>query len=362
MQNKDAEKRWSEYVKRELEVLVPLLDDLGFKLEEHQPHIIGERFITSASTMGGGRKLILIGTQSANGRKVVIKATRERSGKRELKKERESRDILRDINFAYDSFLSPKEILYTDKRGFSICVNEFVEQESTFLERPMKDQFSIALNAFKIQEGAHSTTYKHEKLIRRTFERFDSKKYVNNFELFRSNVAELSKILSEGLELLKAGSETIDQYSGFLTHVDFVPHNFRVRDGKIYLLDHSSIRFGNKYEGWARFLNFMALYNPELEKALTDYVHNNRTPEEHLSLKLMRVYRLGDLIYYYSRTLREVTGDLHKLNKARISFWAKVLKAVLQDDYISKKNIDDYKKIRDSLRSEEEKKRQIGLH
>ena len=205
-------------------------------------------------------------------------------------------------------------------------------------------------------------------MIKKTFESFSSKEYVNNFELFKIKLSEsikdeeVSEVLNKGFDLLKQNTETIDQYSSFLTHVDFVPHNFRVKGGKLYLLDHSSIRFGNKYEGWARFLNFMALYNPPLEKALTDYVHNNRTTEEHLSLKLMRIYRLGEIIYYYSRTLRKVVDDLHSLNLERIHFWSKILKAVLDDVYVSKDIIDNYKKTRDGLRSEEEKKRQIGLH
>ena len=48
----------------------------------------------------------------------------------------------------------------------------------------------------------------------------------------------------------------------------------------MYLLDHSSLRFGNKYEGWARFRNFTTFYNRPLEEALLLYMRNNRAEEK----------------------------------------------------------------------------------
>ena len=138
--------------------------------------------------------------------------------------------------------------------------------------------------------------------------------------------------------------EIIEQYSGFLTHTDFVPHNIRVVGENIYLLDHSSIRFGNKYEGWARFCNFMALYNPPLEKALVKYVADNRTEEESISLRLMRIYRLGEIIWYYTSALDKSYGNLFALNKKRVELWSKMLENLLSENSLPESFIEDYKK------------------
>ncbi len=162
--------------------------------------------------------------------------------------------------------------------------------------------------------------------------------------------------------VLRENEEVIEQYTGFLTHTDFVPHNIRIHNGQMYLLDHSSLTFGNKYEGWARFLNFMTLYNPPLTGLLTEYVKNNRTSEESVSLRMMRIYRLGEIIWYYIRTLEKSEGDLRTLNEARITFWSTVLTHILDNTPVPESVILDYKNTRDSLRSEEEKKRQQGLH
>jgi hypothetical protein len=106
----------------------------------------------------------------------------------------------------------------------------------------------------------------------------------------------------------------------------------------------------------------MTLYNPVLEKALVDYVKNNRAPEELESLQLMRTYRLGELIWYYVRATGQSTDALHDLNTVRVSFWSEVLRAHLNGATIATDVRERYKKVRDLLRSDEEKKRQVGLH
>jgi len=141
-----------------------------------------------------------------------------------------------------------------------------------------------------------------------------------------------------------------------------VPHNLRVNNGNIYLLDHSSIRFGSKHEAWARFINFMCLYNPELAKYLLFYIEKNRPASESLSLQAMRLFRLSEIIWHYANTLERADTDLKHLNMERISFWSQVLGAVLDNRELDEKVILDYKKMRDSLRSVEEKKRQEKLH
>ncbi len=364
----NTQEAWKEQASRELAELVPILRELGFELEAEQPHLLGERYLMQAVTTVSGRKLILLGKRKSDGKRVVIKATKADTGKWELMHERLCREVLGKIRFAYNTFLSPEEILFkTDVQGYTISIQAFIEQESPFTARPLKEQFALALKAFKAQEGAHATTYGHERLIEKTFGP-RKEDYLNEFSLFKKLIldeptnTDLNSLLTEAETFLQANTEIIEQYGGFLTHTDFVPHNIRVQNGEIYLLDHSSLRFGNKYEGWARFTNFMALYNPELERALVEYVRLNRAPEELLSLKLMRVYRLGEIISYYTATIPRSSDNLLELNKARMRFWSEVLRAVLDDRQIDAETLSKYRETRDRLRSEEEKIRQKDLH
>ena len=185
---------------------------------------------------------------------------------------------------------------------------------------------------------------------------------IGEINLILEGGEKLKDVLGRAHEFIINNLETIDIYSNFLTHWDFVPHNFRVRNHEIYLLDHAALRFGNKYESWARFINFMTLYNEKLEQALLDYVKDNRGKSEYLALRLMRVFRLVEIIWYYASTLANAVGDLHTLNQQRIIFWTKVLESVLADQPVSRNIVEEYKRIRDSLRSPEEKERQKKLH
>ncbi len=368
MQHPNAQQEWEQYRERELRMVAPLLETLGFELEAEQPHTGGERYLMQAVTTASGKKLILLGRRKNDGLRVVIKITNDPDGMHELEHEQECRLILQKINFAYRVFLAPRELLFTKRNGWLIAVQTFIEQESTFLARPLREQFALALRAFKAQEGAHATTYGHERLIKSTFGTMHADDYLKNFEMFRINISHHAPqivsdvLLGETARFLTENRMVIEQYSGFLTHTDFVPHNIRVKDGEIYLLDHSSLRFGNKYEGWARFVNFMTLYNPPLADALVEYVHSNRPPEELLALKLMRVYRLGEIIWYYVSTLDKCGEDLCALNTERAKFWTRILTAVLHDERISPEALEQYRTRRDALRSEDEKIRQRNLH
>ncbi len=365
MHSNDEQSDWSEYREHELARLVPTLKDLGYSLEGHQPHVGGERYLTRP--IASGRKLLLL-AHEASGNRVVIKASSEAAGIAELEHERRCRTVLEQIRFSYETFLSPREILFVRRGGLAIAVTEFIEQERSFLERPVEEQFALALKAFKAQEGAHATTYAHARTIRSTFGEMRSTDYVRQLKHYGKELqslrpdAALHALVARVVAYVEAHQETLEQYCGFLTHWDFVPQNVRVSEGKLYLLDHSSLRFGNKYEGWARFINFMELYNPPLAKVLIRYVGDNRAPEELVSLKLMRVYRLAELIRYYAGWLPRTQGDLHKLARARIAFWSEVSHCVLGDAEIPAATIESYKKTRDALRSEEEKRRQVGLH
>lgn len=364
----NAAQTWRAYCAQELALLTPILTKLGIVLEDSQPHIAGERYLMHAVTTTSGKKLILLGRMEESGMRVVIKATRDTAGKRELTHERDCRAFLAKIRFAYDTFFSPEEILFLEREGFLVSVQAYIAQSTTFLERPVREQFMLALNAFKAQESAHATTYEHARSIRKIFGSMNAAEYEGAFKQFRECVRSaaetkhLEPLLERASKSLTGNTRVIEQYTGFLTHTDFVPHNFRVVGSNIYLLDHSSLRFGNKYEGWARFLNFMALYNRELEVALSTYVQVNRAPEEYQALQQMRIYRLGEILCYYVRTLPQSEGDLRALNIERIKFWSSLLEAILNGTSLPESCIEAYKKVRDSLRSTEEKVRQQGLH
>lgn len=358
MPDKNEQQVWREYCRRERAGLSPILKKLGVELEERQPHIGGERYLTKP--LVGGRKLVLVGRMSS-GMRVVVKASSEQGGIREIEHERMCREVLERISFAYQTLLSPKELLFVRRGPYAVLVTEFVEQERPFIERPVEEQFSLALKAFKAQEGAHAATYEHARIITKTFGEMRAADYIDNIKRYAAEAKPYAE-LGKAVNFLSDNAETIEQYGGFLTHWDFTPQNIRVKDGHIYLLDHSALHFGNKYEGWARFSNFMELYNPPLAQALLQYVRDNRAPEETLSLKLMRVYRLAELIRYYCGWLPRTEGALHELALARVALWSEVLKAVLNNRTVPPERIEVYKKTRDSLRSEEEKQRQVGLH
>ncbi len=364
----DPKISWETYCTSELALLTPILNANGFKLYDSQPHLKGERYLMNAVTTTSGKKLILLGHDST-GTNVVIKATRDRAGIKELKHERICRQVLEEIDFAGEVFHTPEEIAFLEENGFVISAQCFIEQTQSFLERPIDEQFALALTAFKAQESAHATTFKHQHLIRNTYGMRDSRTYLHSFRTFSKNIAkalpeeaEIHALLKSGEEMLMNHQLIIEQYTGFLTHTDFVPHNIRIKGDTIFLLDHSSLTFGNKYEGWARFINFMTLYNPPLQRALEQYVRENRTMEESIALRMMRIYRLGEIMWYYARTLELSTDNLHALNTARVYFWTQVLSYVLREEEVPIAVIGAYKNLRDSLRSEDERNRQKGLH
>ncbi len=366
-----SKKEWDIYCAQTLAKISPILKNLGYTLDNKQPAISGERFLTRPIT--SGRKLVLVGRNISDETKVIIKVSDEKLGTEEIEHERICRNVLDHIQFAHQTLLSPKEILFIKKHGFTILITEFIEQERTFVSRELSEQFAFALKAFKAQESAHATTNKHRSLVTKTFGEMTAKDYLDKagdyvedvLKLTSSddgNYENLEEVLREVISVMHENKERIEQYCGFLTHWDFTPQNFRIQNGKLFLLDHSSLRFGNKYEGWARFINFMVLYNPPLERALIKYVRDNRTLEESESLKLMRLFRLVELIRYYASWLSQTTGDLHELAKVRIVFWTSVLRATLNEKEVSSEMIDKYKLTRDKLRTEEELRRQENLH
>lgn len=361
--SKDYQKQWEEFRDQELVKVSFLLGQLGFSLADKQVHIGGERYLT------GARKLVLIGRRNSDNKKVVIKVSSDPALMAEIEDERKSRNILKKINFAYHVFNFPKEIAYAKKQGYLIFITEFIEQSSTFLERSLQDQFFIALKALEAQEAIHATTYEHSNVIRDVFGIWTANDYIQQMMTYILEIdrvldkdEKVNNILNSAHKIFANNLELLDTYSNFLTHWDFVPHNFRAANHDIYLLDHSALRFGNKYEGWARFINFMTLHNPVLESLLLQYIEDNRDQSELECLRLMRIFRLAELIWYYASTLENAVGNLHVLNKKRIYFWIEVLDSVVNRRTMDNQIIEEYKRIRDSLRSDEEKERQKKLH
>lgn len=364
----NTETSWIEYLKSEIPKISNILSQHKITPQEDQPHIKGERFLMQALTTKGGQKIILLGIETKTQKSVVIKAANDRAGRQELRHERECRTALKNVNFSYETFHEPPEILFLENDDYTIFVTEFIEQSSSFLNRSLEEQFLFALKALKAQERTRATTAGHLAQIQKVFGSRNSEDYLVMFEIFCStyqskfNNQNIIPILAEALETINKNKDRIEQYGNFLTHTDFVPHNFRIAGETLYLLDFSSLRFGNKHEGWARFLNFMTLYNPDLETLLLSYMKNNRSKEELESLHLMRLFRLGEIIAYYCNTLDKSSGNLLTLNHIRVGFWSEVLKAELQNTKVAREIVETYKATRDQLRSESEKERQVELH
>ncbi len=354
---------WEEYRDRQLAMVVPMLADEGFVLNDEQPHIAGERAILS------GPKLVLLGTRRSDDLRVVIKVTSDTEAARELSRERACRDLLHTMRFAYRTFHSPPEIMFGRHDAHTFLITALIPHDTPFIERPLEEQFFLALRAFEAQEGSQATTAEHLHEVRNAFELFDAARYVRSAERYADDVAALAPEHPRSAAAVRAAAAALaddaallDRYGNFLTHWDLVPHNMRVHGNSIYLLDHTALRFGNKYEGWARFMNFMTLYHPALEEALDTYVRANRSEEEHRTLDRMRLYRLAELVWFYAARRATTDGDLRTLTNARIDLWGQVLAHRLAGEPVSEKLLSTYRRTRDTLRGEEEKRRQKDLH
>ncbi len=348
----------------ELSDITRIVGALGYTLAPDQPHISGERFLMQAITTVGGQKYILNATDTT-GRQVIIKATKHLAGQQEIEHERTCRQQINNLAFAYNVFAVPEELLHTKREGYLIRVQAYIPQERPFHERPLLEQFDYALEAFIAQEHSRATTGKHVKQIEHTFGIATPATYLTLCQGFlteHTGDTIARELITRAYQELERGQIRLTQYGHFLTHTDFVPHNFRIHNGKLYLLDFSAIRFGNKHESWARFLNFMTLHNPALEAAFITYFKDNRATEEQESLHLMRLFRLTEIMTYYRKTLPRSSGNLKTLNEARVVFWGEVLSAMLAHEPLGEAVRTKYQTTRDSLRSEDEKKRQIGLH
>ncbi len=346
----------------DLKPINEILSSLGFSLDEHQPHIAGERFLMMKN------KVVLVGTRLSDGKRIIIKTSNIDSGKNDIRNEKKARDLLKSISFAKEVLLLPEELYWGEKNGYVVWAIEFIEQDRVFVSYPIEEQFFIALKAFEAQESFHATTYEHLTLVEKIFPVLHGAEYFKEFAESKRICEEkdldqeILGTLTQAETFLRENKKTIDTFSNYLTHTDFVPHNFRIKNNRLYMLDfapeYRTMHFGNKYEGWARFLNYMIIHNPALNKSFCDYIRKNRGEEEYLNLRLMKIYKISFLLRYYAESLESTNGDLHKLTLERINFWHEVLKLVLEDKEIPDDFVDIYKAKRDNLRSDEEKHRQ----
>lgn len=361
---------WEAYRAKELLRIQPVLEKLGYTLDATQVHTGGERYLMvhKRDVGGGGLKLVLTGVRTADSKKVVIKVSRDPEGILEIERERESREILSALPFAVWTFHMPQELLYEHVGEYVIFVTEYIEQEMPLLARTLDEQFFMTLRAFETQEGVHATTFEHAAAISDAFGISGADKYLESLDYFSAQAwasdpknAELALALARTREFLHEHKTVIERYCGFLTHADFVPNNLRVQEHTLYLLDYASLYFGNKYESWARFLNYMVHHNPALESALMEYVRANRSAQEYLSLRLMRAYKLAFLLQFWTKALAHTAGDTHDLVRLRVTFWTKVLCYVLDDVPVPPEDVAFMVAQEARLRTDEEKARQREL-
>lgn len=349
---------WLSSKAPEIENLSIVLKTLGFFLEDKQPHLSGERYLMTKE------KLVLAGKNIASGEHVIIKASRHPSGIQEIETEKRSRDLLNSLAFAKKVLVFPTEIYYGKHSGTTVWVTSYITQDKVFVAHSLEEQFFLTLRTFEAQEAFHATTFEHFRSIKNTFPLLRGADYINKFGDFKNKISSnfpsdsLQAVLKKAEDFLASQKPILDQYANHLVHQDFVPHNFRVKNKEVYMLDCSSVYFGNKYEGWARFLNYMLIHNPALEKLLATYIRENRGEDEYLCLRLMRVYKVGELLEYYTRSLAKTTGDLFMLTHVRIEFWSKVIDALLSDTSPKEDVVKEYIADRNALRSPEEKERQ----
>lgn len=354
---------WEQYYRKERAAIEPRLEALGYFLDEKQVHTTGERYLMS------GHKLVLTGIRASDGLRVIIKVSSDAEGRREISHEHACRTLLKDLDFAYSPFRSPEEIFFESSHGHDLSITAFIEEELPFLRHTKEQQFFLSLDAFKMQEDIQASTASHARKVKTVFGIDAATDYIRRFAAYRNTalrdapeIGILQTALAEAGAFLAENATDLERYCGFLTHTDFVPHNLRIHANEIYLLDNTSLRFGNKHESWGRFINYMTLYNPELAGYLLEYVRINRSAEEYRSLQLMRVYKLGFLLAFYAGYLAKTEGDLRELSIKRLVFWSETLSAVLKDEPLDEEIIAAYKRDRDQLRSSEEKERQKVLN
>jgi len=307
-------------------------------------------------------KLVLLGKRKTDNLRVVIKVSHSPQGKVEIIKEKKVQDTLSKVIFSREDILFPQEIYYGERGAYLIRITNFIPQEKVFASYSLDEQFFKILREFEVQEGFYANTFEHLNIVKSVFPITKAEDYLKSMRDFIQNInhysKDLSSTISKGEELIKENLAVIDERSNYLTHTDFVPSNFRLGKDGVYMIDLSSMHFGNRYEGLARFVNYCIIYSPELGKKICEYIRKNRGEEDYLCLRLMRIYKAGFLLNHYTKIIKKTDGNLCLLTQKRIELWHKIIDSLIKDEPIDEKMVQDYKARRDELRSNEELRRQ----
>jgi hypothetical protein len=353
-----SKQEWENWKDLEMKKVSDILEKINISLNKEQIQLSGERFLMS------GKKLVLEGFSVNLQKKVIVKYSTDKELIKEILDERNRKDTLEKIKFSYKSINFPKEIYFEKKPEYVLLVTEYIEQETLYVKMSEEDKFFLALKALEAFEGVHSVVGSHQKALNKLNKPFESNDYLKKFEEmysetknFLNHESKTVKTLEIAKELLNKNKDLIEKYCNFLTHDDFVPHNMRVKDNDVVVLDHSSLILGNKYESWARFLNFMLIYGLETEKRLSNFVLENRGEEEYFVLRLMRIFKISFLLNFYAKSILKSSDNLQKLQTKRLNWWTEVLEKIISNQNIEKGFVDEHHKFLEELRSEEEKKR-----
>jgi hypothetical protein len=333
-----------------------IADTLGVTLDKTQLNIGGERSLMSP------HKEVLIGTDRNTNLRVVLKCSHNALGAQEIRAEHTIRQALANMPFAQEEINMPGELFFGTLGSTTVSITEFIHQEKVFTQYSLQEQFFMGLHALESQESFHATTAEHNMSIRNIFTAHTPDFYIRTYQQMRDTTIRVFPTAKEALmkaeTILSDHKILLGVYDGYLMHTDFVPHNFRIHARRLYLLDCVSFRVGNKYESWARFINFMEIHSPELVPLLVGYVRSDRGPQEALVLKMMRIYKIAFLLDYYARALQQTEGDLHSLTYERLVVWTRILEAVISDTAVDELIRNRYYQKRATLRTETERERQ----
>src|SRR3989344_1756656 len=138
MENNDT-KQWKKNVGLEIQKISTIIRNLGFSLDQNQPHVSGERFLMTKD------KLVLVGKRASDDLRVVVKASSHKGGEQEIRNEKKARDLLQTLSFTQENILFPREILFGDKNDYLFWVIELIEQKKVFVEHSAEEQFFLIL-------------------------------------------------------------------------------------------------------------------------------------------------------------------------------------------------------------------------
>src|SRR3989344_3448998 len=142
MENNDT-KQWKKNVGLEIQKISTIIRNLGFSLDQNQPHVSGERFLMTKD------KLVLVGKRASDDLRVVVKASSHKGGEQEIRN----------------------------------------EKKKVFVEHSAEEQFFLILRAFESQEAFHATTFEHMRQVASVFPIFDAQKYLKEFQNFKATIS-----------------------------------------------------------------------------------------------------------------------------------------------------------------------------